>query len=100
MSQPFDADEDVRSSHFDKVTIRIASEDVVLNQWSRGVRAEQDIRRLTGLARKNIQTGHDKGQDGKYTRSTHKATRRSNGISDLIKYSYIEIPIGPNCFKF
>lgn len=36
MSQPFDADEDVRSSHFDKVTIKIASDDVVRNQWSRG----------------------------------------------------------------
>jgi DNA-directed RNA polymerase subunit beta' len=36
MSQPFDADEDVRSSHFDKVTIKIASGDVVRNQWSRG----------------------------------------------------------------
>lgn len=36
MSQPFDADEDARSSHFDKVTIKIASDDVVRNQWSRG----------------------------------------------------------------
>src|SRR3990172_6658281 len=33
---PFDADEDVRSSHFDKVTIKIASDDVIRNQWSRG----------------------------------------------------------------
>jgi DNA-directed RNA polymerase subunit beta' len=29
-------DEDVRSAHFDKVTIKIASDDVVRNQWSRG----------------------------------------------------------------
>jgi hypothetical protein len=36
MAQPFDADEDVRDSHFDKVTIKIASDDVVRNQWSRG----------------------------------------------------------------
>ncbi len=36
MSEPFDADEDVRSSHFDKVTIKIASDDVIRNQWSRG----------------------------------------------------------------
>src|SRR5277367_5379856 len=32
----FHADEDVRSSQFDKVTIKIASDDVVRNQWSRG----------------------------------------------------------------
>jgi DNA-directed RNA polymerase subunit beta' len=32
----FDADEDVRGSQFDKVTIKIASDDVVRNQWSRG----------------------------------------------------------------
>ena len=36
MSQQFDADEDLKSSHFDKVTIKIASGDVVRNQWSRG----------------------------------------------------------------
>ena len=36
MSPQFDADEDVRSAHFDKVTIKIASDDVVRNQWSRG----------------------------------------------------------------
>ncbi len=33
---PFDADEDVRSSHFDKLTIKIASDDVIGDQWSRG----------------------------------------------------------------
>jgi len=33
---PFDADEDLRNSHFDKVTIKIASDDVIRNQWSRG----------------------------------------------------------------
>lgn len=32
----FQADEDVRSSQFDKVTIKIASDDVIRNQWSRG----------------------------------------------------------------
>src|SRR5258708_6443056 len=32
----FHADEDVRSSQFDKVTIKIASEDVIRNKWSRG----------------------------------------------------------------
>lgn len=32
----FEADEDVRSSQFDKVTIKIASDDVIRNQWSRG----------------------------------------------------------------
>ncbi|HEV7737376.1 MAG TPA: DNA-directed RNA polymerase subunit beta', partial [Chlamydiales bacterium] len=32
----FHADEDVRSSQFDKVTIKIASDDVIRNQWSRG----------------------------------------------------------------
>src|SRR3984957_3669253 len=32
----FEADEDVRSAHFDKVTIKIASDDVIRNQWSRG----------------------------------------------------------------
>ncbi len=32
----FDADEDVRGSQFDKVTIKIASDDVIRNQWSRG----------------------------------------------------------------
>ena len=34
MSQPFD--DDAISSHFDKVTIKIASDDVVRNEWSRG----------------------------------------------------------------
>ena len=33
---PFEADEDVRSAHFDKLTIKIASDDVIGNQWSRG----------------------------------------------------------------
>ncbi len=32
----FEADEDVRNSQFDKVTIKIASDDVIRNQWSRG----------------------------------------------------------------
>lgn len=32
----FDADEDVRGAQFDKVTIKIASDDVIRNQWSRG----------------------------------------------------------------
>ncbi len=32
----FDADEDVRGSQFDKLTIKIASDDVIRNQWSRG----------------------------------------------------------------
>jgi len=32
----FDADEDVRASHFDKLTIKIASDDVIRNAWSRG----------------------------------------------------------------
>jgi DNA-directed RNA polymerase subunit beta' len=32
----FDADEDVRASHFDKLTIKIASDDVIRNSWSRG----------------------------------------------------------------
>jgi DNA-directed RNA polymerase subunit beta' len=32
----FEADEDVRNSQFDKLTIKIASEDVIRNQWSRG----------------------------------------------------------------
>lgn len=32
----FDADEDVRASQFDKLTIKIASDDVIRNQWSRG----------------------------------------------------------------
>ncbi len=32
----FNADEDVRASHFDKLTIKIASDDVIRNQWSRG----------------------------------------------------------------
>jgi DNA-directed RNA polymerase subunit beta' len=32
----FDADEDVRASHFDKLTIKIASDDVIRNEWSRG----------------------------------------------------------------
>lgn len=32
----FDADDDVRASQFDKLTIKIASDDVVRNQWSRG----------------------------------------------------------------
>lgn len=32
----FDADEDVRGAQFDKLTIKIASDDVVRNQWSRG----------------------------------------------------------------
>jgi len=32
----FDADEDVRGAQFDKLTIKIASEDVIRNQWSRG----------------------------------------------------------------
>ncbi len=36
MSHPFDAEEDARISHFDKVTIKIASDEVVRNQWSRG----------------------------------------------------------------
>jgi DNA-directed RNA polymerase subunit beta' len=33
---PFEADEDVRSAHFDKLTIKIASDEVIGNQWSRG----------------------------------------------------------------
>ena len=33
---PFDADEDVRSAHFDKLTIKIASDEVIGNKWSRG----------------------------------------------------------------
>ncbi|MDE3045585.1 MAG: DNA-directed RNA polymerase subunit beta' [Verrucomicrobiota bacterium] len=32
----FEADEDVRDSQFDKLTIKIASDDVIRNQWSRG----------------------------------------------------------------
>ncbi len=32
----FDADDDVRASQFDKLTIKIASDDVIRNQWSRG----------------------------------------------------------------
>lgn len=36
MSSPFEADEDVRSAHFDKLTIKIASDDVIRNDWSRG----------------------------------------------------------------
>lgn len=32
----FEADEDVRGAQFDKLTIKIASEDVIKNQWSRG----------------------------------------------------------------
>jgi DNA-directed RNA polymerase subunit beta' len=32
----FDEDEDVRASQFDKLTIKIASDDVIRNQWSRG----------------------------------------------------------------
>jgi len=32
----FDADEDVRASQFDKLTIKIASDDIIRNQWSRG----------------------------------------------------------------
>src|SRR5438105_568174 len=32
----FDADEDVRGSQFDKLTIKIASDDVIRDQWSRG----------------------------------------------------------------
>jgi DNA-directed RNA polymerase subunit beta' len=32
----FDADEDVRSSRFDLLSIRIASDDVIRNAWSRG----------------------------------------------------------------
>jgi len=32
----FHADEDARSSQFDKVSIKIASNDVIRNQWSRG----------------------------------------------------------------
>ncbi|MEN9654297.1 MAG: hypothetical protein RL235_409, partial [Chlamydiota bacterium] len=33
---PFDAEEDVRSAQFDKLTIKIASDDVIRSQWSRG----------------------------------------------------------------
>ncbi|MBI5272860.1 MAG: DNA-directed RNA polymerase subunit beta' [Chlamydiia bacterium] len=33
---PFEADEDVRGSHFDKLTIKIASDEVIGTQWSRG----------------------------------------------------------------
>lgn len=36
MSSPFEPDEDLRTSHFDKLTIKIASDDVIGNQWSRG----------------------------------------------------------------
>lgn len=32
----FEADEDVRGSQFDKLSIKIASDDVIRNQWSRG----------------------------------------------------------------
>ena len=32
----FEADEDARAAQFDKLTIKIASDDVVRNQWSRG----------------------------------------------------------------
>ena len=32
----FEADEDVRSANFDKLTIKIASDDVIGNEWSRG----------------------------------------------------------------
>ena len=32
----FEADEDVRGAQFDKLTIKIASDDVIRNQWSRG----------------------------------------------------------------
>lgn len=32
----FDADEDVRGSQFDKLTIKIASDEVITDQWSRG----------------------------------------------------------------
>jgi len=32
----FDADEDVRESQFDKLTIKIASEEVIRDKWSRG----------------------------------------------------------------
>ena len=32
----FDANEDVKTSQFDKLTIKIASDDVIRNQWSRG----------------------------------------------------------------
>jgi len=32
----FEADEDVRGSQFDNLTIKIASDDVIRNQWSRG----------------------------------------------------------------
>lgn len=32
----FDADEDVRGSQFDKLTIKIASDEVIRDQWSRG----------------------------------------------------------------
>ncbi|HAB98792.1 MAG TPA: DNA-directed RNA polymerase subunit beta', partial [Parachlamydiales bacterium] len=32
----FDANEDVRQAQFDKVTLKIASDDVIRNQWSRG----------------------------------------------------------------
>lgn len=32
----FEADEDVRGSQFDKLTIKIASDDVIRDQWSRG----------------------------------------------------------------
>ena len=32
----FESDEDVRGAHFDKLTIKIASDDVIRNQWSRG----------------------------------------------------------------
>ncbi len=33
---PFEADEDVKRAHFDKLTIKIASDEVIGNQWSRG----------------------------------------------------------------
>ena len=32
----FDADEDVRDFQFDKLTIKIASDEVITDQWSRG----------------------------------------------------------------
>src|SRR3990167_2396007 len=32
----FDADEDVRGSQFDKLTIKIASDEVIRDAWSRG----------------------------------------------------------------
>jgi DNA-directed RNA polymerase subunit beta' len=36
MMQHFEADEDVRGAQFDKLSIKIASDDVIRNQWSRG----------------------------------------------------------------